>query len=369
MNSSTKLTSALRALDRLDSPCPIESLEPRIAPASVSVAYTDFDGDIVKVIATKPGLTAPPLDSTDLLFVDGTTDGQLKTLNLTEAGFDGASITFKVARKAGGNGFADVGFINAAGVDLNKVVVKGDLGKVIAGDSITTRDGGLNLLKVASMGGRGLSSQGGTGDLHSIVTGLLGALTVAGDFIDARLEALATIPSDGQIGSISVGGDLAGSSGIFSGQIHTSGATGDIRIGGSVIGGGGDSSGQVFSEGPIGKVWVGGDIVGGGGDVAGQIGTLGAMGDVRVKGDIVGGTILGAGGVVSRGAMGNVRIDGDVVGGTAEATGFVSGGEIGDVRIGGSLKGGYIYSYGTMGNVRVDGTFSEGSSIQCAEEN
>src|SRR5687767_9387651 len=124
----------------------IEPLEFRIAPASVFVTYTDVDGDLVKITATRAGTIAPPLDPTDLTFVSGGASGQLARLNLTDPAFGDVSIVFTVTKKTGGDGLAHVGFIDATGVDLDRVVIRGDLGKIVAGESATTIDPGLNLL-------------------------------------------------------------------------------------------------------------------------------------------------------------------------------------------------------------------------------
>jgi hypothetical protein len=85
----------------------IEPLESRIAPASVTVPYTDIDGDLVKITATLPGTALPPLDAGDLAFVPGK-PGQLARLNLTDSGFTGANIVFTVTKAPAGDGLAHV---------------------------------------------------------------------------------------------------------------------------------------------------------------------------------------------------------------------------------------------------------------------
>ena len=73
-------------------------------PATVTISYADIDGDLVRIKASNTQLTAPPLDLGDLNFVGGGTSGQLALLDLTDAGFAGASIAFTVVRKTGGDG-------------------------------------------------------------------------------------------------------------------------------------------------------------------------------------------------------------------------------------------------------------------------
>ena len=46
----------------------MEPLESRINLASTTVAYTDVDGDVVRIRAAAPGSAAPPLDLGDLSF-------------------------------------------------------------------------------------------------------------------------------------------------------------------------------------------------------------------------------------------------------------------------------------------------------------
>ena len=235
----------------------------------------------------RPG-GAPP-DGFDLTFTDGDPDGQLATLKLIGAGFNGARIVFSVTKTPGADGLAHVGFINASGIDLDRVVVKGDLGKIIAGDSITTNDPGLNLLQARSMGTLGLVTQGGMGDLNSTITGKLGALKILGDFTDASLIVTAVTSADGSIGPVSIGGDVTGTASDGSGSITSSGAMGDLRIGGNVSGGAGRNSAMIFSTGAMGDVRIGGHVTGGTGDISGLVYSNGIMGDVRVGGDLTGG--------------------------------------------------------------------------------
>jgi hypothetical protein len=64
----------------------IEALETRTAPATLSLTYTDADGDLVKITVSRGGTVAPPLDATDLVFVGGGSSGQLASLDLTDPG-------------------------------------------------------------------------------------------------------------------------------------------------------------------------------------------------------------------------------------------------------------------------------------------
>src|SRR3954467_5559797 len=105
----------------------LEILEPRLAPAS-TLTFTDVDGDHVKIVSSLGDLAGK---ATLASFGAG---DQLQTLDLTDPSFQGAAITISAVKAPGGDGLVNVGFINATGVDLKSVIVKGDLGQIDAGD-------------------------------------------------------------------------------------------------------------------------------------------------------------------------------------------------------------------------------------------
>jgi hypothetical protein len=339
----------------------LQPLEDRCTPASAFVTFTDADGDLVKVTASKPGQVAPPLTLPNLTLSGGTA-GQLQTLNLTDPGFDGARITITAKKKAGGDGLVNVGYINATFRDLDRVIVKGDLAKIFCGDPATIDDPGLNLLKVRSMGTLGLTT--GAPDLGSSVIGKLGVLKVARDFVDARMHAIGGV--DGQIGSVFVGGDVIGGAGMDSGQIRSDGAMGKVRIGGDIVGGAGMGSGRIRSGDAMGNLRIGGDVVGGAGQESGGISAK-SVGKVRIGGDVLGGDGMFTGFVNSGGTMGILRIGGGVVGGAGQFSGVVGANyALGNVRIGGNVAGGSVSVSGlifggTLGNVRIGGDLIGGS--------
>ena len=138
----------------------IEALESRISPATFTgkiLAYTDIDGDQVTIkFATKGSLSSSNF-SFDTAF-DSTGPQQLTHIVIDDAAFSGTSITMSVVQAGGGNGTADVGFINARGADLGQVKIIGDLGKIEAGDQDVAP--GLAKLSVGSLGAKGLVTQG-----------------------------------------------------------------------------------------------------------------------------------------------------------------------------------------------------------------
>lgn len=313
----------------------IELLEPRVAPAAV-ITYTDIDGDIVKITASKG-----PLDAGDLIFVGGGSSGQLATLSLTDAAFTGANITFSVTKAAGGNGLADVGRIDAGTNDLGNVVVKGDLGVIDAGSGSATRPA-IKSLSVRSMGIYGVATQGGVGDLESNINGALGALRVQGDVKDAIVRVFGA-PS-ATIGSITIGGSLIGGSGNVSGSIRSQGDMGPVRIGGDVVGGSRIFAGFIETLGNLASVTIGGSLIGGSSFDSGEIRSTGNMGPVKIRHDVVGGEISGAGSISSR-SLASLNIGGSLIGGTGSFCGSVhTFNNMGPVKIGGNLTGGSIFA-------------------------
>lgn len=388
----------------------VEILEPRIAPASVVVSYTDVDGDLVKIIAKKPGAIAAPLDVSDLVFTDGDTDGQLATLTISDPGFDNSTIAFRVIKKPGGDGLAHVGFIDATGVDLDQVIVKGDLHRISAGSAETRHDPGLNLLKARTMGKFGSVTDVADPESNaSRIEGALGALRITGDIFDVGVfttaqraedlsmgsvfiggdvihgkilcfgsmgnvrvngDVIGTLYSNGTMGNVRIGGDLSGdaSSGYRPhGSLHSNGAMGNVFIGGSIIGGPDIGSGKISSLDTIGNVRVSVDLFGGAGKFSGQINAVVSVGNVRIDGSVIGGTGIDSGAILSYGDVGNVRVGQSLIG-KGERSGVIqSVGKMGNLRIGGDVIGGtglhsgIVHSYGTLGDVRIGGSVFGGT--------
>ena len=313
----------------------IEALEARIALASVFVTYSDVDGDIVKVTASKPGPGAPSLDPSDFHFLNG--GSQLAQLDLTAPDFQGAKIVFSVTKAPGGDGVAHVGYIDATGRDLAQVVVQGDLGRIKAGDAKSNGTPGLGLLSASSVGEYGLATQNAGGDLSSAIVGKLGALKVAGDFHG-------TLRVVGDIGSVALGGDLAGGAADDSGVISAA-RIGTVKIGGNLAGGSGEDSGQLLGA-SIRAVTIGGSLLGGEGEESGQLAAYdGKLGPVKIGGDVRGGRGTESGSIDGSSLQG-VSIGGSLIGGPRSGSGGVtSGGDLGFVKIAGDLQGGSIRGF------------------------
>src|SRR5262249_42097803 len=150
-----------------------EPLEHRIAPATFQ--FLDVDG--VQVTVTANHGSNAQLQQVCILAAEG--GGQeLRELRLSDLPdvFDGANISI-VKGTSEDTQFVNVGFINATGIDLGKVMVDGDLGRILAGDD-NTKTSGIKNLTVGSMGVLGLATQDAGGNLNSKILGSLGSLTV-----------------------------------------------------------------------------------------------------------------------------------------------------------------------------------------------
>src|SRR6266511_5648717 len=97
----------------------IELLESRIAPASV-LAFTDVDGDKVKVIASSGDLNAAGVAT----FATVGAGQQLQLLTLADPSFTGANISTIVTKSPTGDGLVNIGRIDAFPRDLGKVTIK-----------------------------------------------------------------------------------------------------------------------------------------------------------------------------------------------------------------------------------------------------
>src|SRR5204863_3817686 len=109
-----------------------EVLEARIAPASLS--FLDVDGDNV-TITTDHG---SDIQLQAAAHLNEVTPGhfQLQELKLDDvAAFRGTNVTIE-ATANGGDGFVNVGYINATDLDLGRVVVAGDLGRIDVGSHL-----------------------------------------------------------------------------------------------------------------------------------------------------------------------------------------------------------------------------------------
>src|SRR5829696_6116911 len=184
----------------------LEEAEGRLAPAGV-LLYTDVDGDDVRIATTRG--TANDLAGAVVLGPLTGLGQQLLRLDLTtNPRFAGTDLAI-TARPAGGagDGSANVGHINAAGMDLGTVLVDGDLGAIDAGDGVTATSA-CRGLAVQSLGRFGTST--GAPDLASDFDGRLDRLTVRSDVFEAAVNVTDSAGANGRIGSVLVGGSVVG---------------------------------------------------------------------------------------------------------------------------------------------------------------
>jgi len=118
-------------------------------PTTISIV--ESDGDVVKI-----SLIGATIFPRDITLAD---DGSIESIDLTRFADKAAhakhplnlTIAVKPAPDGVGDGATNVGFINAAGLNLGKVVIKGNLGRIVVGDYLADR-AGLRSLNVASLG-------------------------------------------------------------------------------------------------------------------------------------------------------------------------------------------------------------------------
>ena len=207
-----------------------------------SLSFADADGDLVTIKTTAGSLSAA-----NLVMLETPTGPQIAKLILGPD-FKGANVTISAkATKSGGNGLVNVGYIDATGVDLGIVTVKGDLGQIDAGDNDPAAPA-LKGLVVQSLGNLGLSTQGPGGSLESNLAGSVVNLTVKGDLRDASFQL---VGAESKLLNASVGGTLIGAA------LHASGGMGNLRILGSVI------DGTILADtGALGAITINGEITG-----------------------------------------------------------------------------------------------------------
>ncbi len=300
------------------------------------------------VRTSKPGLSAD-----DFTLVAGERGSQLVRLDFSDEAnaFNLSNVTITATPFAGrGDGFVNVGFIDASGTDLGKVSVDGDLARIVAGDSA---GGGIAVkaLTAHSMGRFGTSTQLPGANLESVLDGRLGALTIKTDLVNASVFA------DGQggtIGNVAIGGSIVGGdakSGLFS-----IGAIGNVTLGGSLLGGSATDSGEIDAVTTLGAVKIGGSLVGGSGGFSGRIESGGTMGAVSIKGSLLGGTAGRTGSIAADDTIASITLGGSLVGGTVANPANIDSGSvttggtasIGPVKIGGSLRGGTGFYSGVV---------------------
>lgn len=327
--------------------------------------YTDIDGDIVRVTSSKgTSESLQAIVNAGLANHDPTQASQLQTLDFSaNEEFAGTNIKIAVRGKAVGDGLANLGYLNATGIDLGSVGIKGDLGQITAGSN-TAGANAIKSLTIESMGVFGLET--GAIGIESQVAGAIGSVKVRGDVAGVYLHLFNVDAASAYgIKSVSIGGDFVGGDVQFSGAIGISGSLGKIRVGGSILGDDGQFSGSIVAAQGIGSLTVGDSVKGGAGQNSGYIfATDQSLGPVKIGGDLQGGSALNSGFIGSGQGITSVTIGGSLLGGTADRTGWITAGQkLGTVKIGGDFQGGATGSAFIQGTQGIGAISITGSVI------
>jgi hypothetical protein len=216
-----------------------------------SITFTDVDGDLVTITASKGTFTGNEVFGVE---TGPNNAGRFEKLKLG-AGFAGANITITAKPSVnGGNGFVNLGWLDATGVDLGTVTIAGDVTRITAGsasgDPKVAAIKSLTVQSVAMLGNATLPTAEQLGFLGLDLKGSLPKLTIKDD-----LRASVVVDHNGKLGTATIGGSIVGFGDIFAdGGIGSLKVVGDIRaIGGTV---------QIITYGAIGSVTVDGSIYG-----------------------------------------------------------------------------------------------------------
>jgi hypothetical protein len=364
---------------RMTRPSSVEVLEARIAPAFVlaplisadgkSAEFVDADGDVFTVTTTKGTFTQG-----NFVYMGEaeTGPGYLQQINLGFAMFgkifQGAKITVAVDQFVG-DGFADVGFINASGIDLKEMVIDGDLVRIDVGDA-NFRTPAVKLLDAGQLGFHTAADANVT-DFVSQVVGKIKALNVD-TWADAAISVTGGLTAKtakfGSIGRATVQG-MAGSDLDGSGALRTTGGIGTMVIQGDLSGGSGIKSGCVNAGGKIGSLSIGGNVVGGDFEESGVV-IAGAFGVVTIGGTLIGADGLHSGSILSVGSVKSLTVIGDLDGGTEELSGSVAVASAKSITIQGELIGGLdlsgIFVEKTLSRLTIGGTDATGGRVTIA---
>jgi hypothetical protein len=336
-----------------------EVLEDRIAPAALLTAesseaphlesaseirFRDADGDYVSVKFSEEILTADNWQNV-FSFEEAGVGSRLTGIDLTKMALTskelrgiGISVEVTDAFEVSGstpNHRADVGFLNAEGIDLGDVSVAGNLERIVAGDS-KLGTAGLGSLKVLSLGATGDVSSAEPGDFTSVVHGAIASLDVAQNVTGAVLRidgGKKGVLKAGHIGGSVIGNDLA-----TSGSIYAEGAIFKLEITGRLQGGVGEHSGSIHADKIVDVLNISGGIVGGDGNNSGRVEVSGNVGSL-ISAPLVGGAGKSSGTIWLDGNAQHVSVT-SLYSGSSQFTGYVNiGGSVNALTIGNIFGG------------------------------
>jgi hypothetical protein len=302
------------------------ALPVRFSADGRTAVLTDTDGDTIVVKVSKGRLGQAD-------FTLGANDRGLVALNLGDDGteFQGASVSISAVRPTGGagDGLVNVDSIDARGIDLVTVAVKGSLGFIDAGDANLATTG------LARLSVRGLGAQ------VSTIDGRLGSFSSAGD-------VLGVLEVDGTIGAVVIAGDLDGSAGgTAAGLLRATGSIGNVAVAGSILGGA-DTSGLIAGV-KLGKVAIGVDLSSA--DPAKPVSVFAEGATSPINGT----DAIAIASLSVKGNVLNARILADTTDGATQSD---SNAAIGNVVVRGTWTDSLLHSTGQIGNVTVLGDFT-----------
>lgn len=324
----------------------IEPLEPRIAPASVTIyattktaTWTDWDGDLITLKWTT--VTAPSFD-----FHDDGLGVTVDRINLSSPAHQNIGLTVTIKAAGGGDGFVDIGRLGATGVAIKSLSApKASFAELDAGDG-NKSIGTLSIYALGMAASNHFTNAGGDG--LSALSGIFTSFKLTGDLNAGKLT-LGKL--DEASGSIAIGGSVRGDSlsshSSVNGYLVFSGSKlASFTLGGSIVGGNTANDGRVELNATLSTVTVKGSILGG---EASSTGTLrvSTVSTLSVAGSLVGSSGISSA-TLSADRVTTLTLGGSVIGGSVDYAGYVSLGTLGKGTIGGSVKGGTGYLTGLV---------------------
>ncbi len=240
------------------------------------------------------------------------------------------SITVVGSSGGRGNGSVEVGAIQTIS-DLRRVVVEGDLSRLLCGDP---QDGALGIEHFEA---RTL------GFIWTHVPEWLDGAGLHQHYVEIRGDVTGAFIVRGSVYGTRIGFDAVNGSG---GNVKLF-QIGDPKVSGSgsLIGGNDDHSARVLSAGNVERAIIAGDIIGGTGYLSGIL-DFRAAAKIEVLGSVIGtdqaSSRSGSGAVsVGKGEAGEILIHGDVRGGAMKGSGLVqTNGKTRSIVVRGALIGG-----------------------------
>lgn len=306
-----------------------------------SAYYYEPDGDKITVTFSAPIVT--PGNVTSILKTAASGNGYiLQKLDLTSTpGSAGTGITITATRtKAGSDGLASIGLIDATGVDLGLVTIGGDLGKILAGD-VDPTTAAIAGLTATTLGRLGTTTQASGGNLQSVVTGGAKTIKINGTVASGTSISVTGGAANGYVNTLSVAGS-------FNGSLNTDGDVKTVGISGSV-------SGSLVIGRNLTNLNIAGSVTGTSG--SGKLIVNGNATTIKVVNSLLGGSASGSGSILVNGSATTISIGKDIIGGFASAdndTPTYSGSVRVGTRIGTMTVGGSLVSGTTNGFASVD---------------